>query len=170
MSLIECSHLGLSVHNCGHYEDVSIICGNGACLSFLCLNFIRSTRRTSKAFYFASVHFLPNLLYLWYALRQMYTKRVILDWTWINISDMLPIPWVMFRPTRGRGEIRNFASTFDSSFIWVARVSKRNSITEIQNNFGNADNWPTFLYKYDVVRLHFSENYWAAWSQEAMQH
>ena len=42
MSLTECSHLGLSVHNCGHYEDVSIVCGNGACLFLLYLTFIRS--------------------------------------------------------------------------------------------------------------------------------
>jgi len=50
MSLTECSHRGLTVHDCGHYEDVSIVCGNGACLSFLYLNFIRSRKGMSKAF------------------------------------------------------------------------------------------------------------------------
>ena len=28
-SLINCAHIGIGVHNCGHYEDAGVICDSG---------------------------------------------------------------------------------------------------------------------------------------------
>ena len=31
MSLLECPHIGIRNHNCGHREDAGVICSNGNC-------------------------------------------------------------------------------------------------------------------------------------------
>jgi len=38
MSLENCTHDGWGVHNCAHYKDVSILCGNGTLYEWVYCN------------------------------------------------------------------------------------------------------------------------------------